>query len=166
GGDWVNRRVGSSRRMSGTKPQGVGNISGREGAAAPALYGSRAASGVILITTKKGKQGTRNQVTVGTNTAVGTVSRFPDFQNEYAQGSNGAYINNVAGSWGPRIEGRIVENWFGEEAVLRAYPDNIRDILQNSITSQNDLSFSGATDKYDYRVSYGFTKETGLVPNN
>jgi len=166
GGNSVNSGVVNSSRISDINPQDIENISVLKGAAATVLYGSRAASGVILITTKKGKQGTRNQVTVGTNTAVGTVSRFPDFQNEYAQGSNGAYINNVAGSWGPRIEGQIVENWFGEEEVLRAYPDNIRDILQNSITSQNDLSFSGATDKYDYRVSYGFTKETGLVPNN
>lgn len=166
GNNSVNSGVVTSSRISDINPQDIENISVLKGAAATVLYGSRAASGVILITTKKGKQGTRNQVTVGTNTAVGTVSRFPDFQNEYAQGSNGNYINNVAGSWGPRIEGQIVENWFGEEEVLRAYPNNIRDILQNSISSQNDLSFSGATDKYDYRVSYGYTKETGLVPNN
>jgi len=167
GGDnSVNTGVVTSSRISDINPQDIENISVLKGAAATVLYGSRAASGVILITTKKGKQGTRNQVTVGTNTAVGTVSRFPDFQNEYAQGSNGNYINNVAGSWGPRIDGQTVENWFGEDEVLRAYPNNIRDILQNSISSQNNLSFSGATDKYDYRVSYGYTKETGLVPNN
>ncbi|WP_177181188.1 SusC/RagA family TonB-linked outer membrane protein [Parapedobacter koreensis] len=166
GGNSVNTGVVNSSRISDINPQDIENISVLKGAAATVLYGSRAASGVILITTKKGKQGTRNQVNVGTNTAVGTVSRFPDFQNEYAQGSNGNYINNVAGSWGPRIEGQTVRNWFGEDEVLRAYPDNIRDILQNSISSQNDLSFSGATDRYDYRISYGYTKETGLVPNN
>lgn len=166
GNNSVNAGVVTSSRISDINPQDIENVSVLKGAAATVLYGSRAASGVILITTKKGKQGTRNQVTVGTNTAVGTVSRFPNFQNEYAQGSNGNYINNVAGSWGPRIAGQTVQNWFGEEEALRAYPNNIRDILQNSVSSQNDLSFSGATDKYDYRVSYGYTKETGLVPNN
>ncbi len=167
GGDnSVNTGVVTSSRISDINPQDIENISVLKGAAATVLYGSRAASGVILITTKKGKQGTRNQISVGTNTAIGTVSRFPDFQNEYAQGSNGNYINNVAGSWGPKIAGQTVTNWFGDEEILQAYPNNIRDILQNSISSQNDISFSGATDRYDYRVSYGYTKETGLVPNN
>lgn len=166
GNNSVNTGVVNSSRISDINPQDIANVSILKGAAATVLYGSRAASGAILITTKKGQKGTRNQLSFSSNTAVGTVSRFPDFQNEYAQGSNGNYINNVSGSWGPRIIGQAVTNWFGEEETLQAYPNNIRDILQNSISSQNDLSFSGANDKFDYRVAYGFTTETGLIPNN
>jgi|GEM_PF-6286281 len=47
-----------------------------KGAAATVLYGSRAASGVILITTKKAKKGVKNPISVGTNTGVGIVSRI------------------------------------------------------------------------------------------
>jgi len=166
GSNSVNTGSVNSSRISDINPQDIANVSILKGAAATVLYGSRAASGAILITTKKGQKGTRNQINFSTNTAVGTVSRFPDFQNEYAQGSNGNYINNVSGSWGPTIAGQTVTNWFGEEEILRAYPNNVRDILQNSIASQNDLSFSGAGDQFDYRVAYGFTAETGLVPNN
>ncbi|MFC6098989.1 SusC/RagA family TonB-linked outer membrane protein [Olivibacter domesticus] len=166
GNNSVNTGVVNSSRISDINPQDIANVSILKGAAATVLYGSRAASGAILITTKKGQKGTRNQLSFSSNTAVGTVSRFPDFQNEYAQGSNGNYINNVSGSWGPQIMGQTVTNWFGEEETLQAYPNNVRDVLQNSISSQNDLSFSGANDKFDYRVAYGFATETGLVPNN
>ncbi|WP_338871228.1 SusC/RagA family TonB-linked outer membrane protein [Spirosoma sp. SC4-14] len=166
GGNSVNTGVVNSSRISDINPQDIESINVLKGAAATVLYGSRAASGAILITTKKGKKGTNKQISFSTNTAVGTISRFPEFQNQYAQGSNGNYINNVAGSWGPLIQGQTVTNWFGQQETLQAYPNNIRDILQNSISSQNDLSFSGGNEKYDYRVSYGYSHETGLVPNN
>lgn len=166
GNNAVNTGVGNSSRISDINPQDIESINVLKGAAATVLYGSRAASGVIIINTKRGRSGTGSQVTFTSNTAVGAISRFPDFQNEYAQGTNGEYRNNVSGSWGPEIKGQTVTNWFGEEETLQAYPNNIRDILQNSISSQNDLSFSGAGEKYDYRVSYGFTTETGLVPGN
>ncbi|GAB3941650.1 SusC/RagA family TonB-linked outer membrane protein [Spirosoma harenae] len=166
GGNSVNTGVVNSSRISDINPQDIENVNILKGAAATVLYGSRAASGAILITTKKGKKSTSRQVTFSTNTAVGTISRFPEFQNQYAQGSNGNYANNVAGSWGPLIQGQTVTNWFGKQEQLQAYPDNIRDILQNSISSQNSIGFSGATDKFDYRVSYGNSIETALVPNN
>ncbi|MGN0021513.1 MAG: SusC/RagA family TonB-linked outer membrane protein [Sphingobacterium hotanense] len=166
GSNTVNTGVVNSSRISDINPQDIESISVLKGAAATVLYGSRAASGVILITTKKAKKGARNQIAVGTNTAVGTVSRMPDFQNEYAQGSNAIYNNSVTGSWGPKIAGQEVTNWFGDKEILTAYPDNIRDILKNSVNSVNDLSFSGSVEKFDYRVSYGYTLETGLIPNN
>lgn len=166
GGNSVNTGVVNSSRISDLNPQDIENISVLKGAAATVLYGSRAASGVILITTKKGKKGTRNQINFGTNTGFGTVNLFPDFQNEYAQGSGGKYSNSVAGSWGPKIAGQEVTNWFGDKENLQAYPNNISDILTTSLSTQNDLSFSGGGETYDYRVSYGLAKETGLVPNN
>jgi TonB-dependent SusC/RagA subfamily outer membrane receptor len=62
-----------------------------KGAAATVLYGSRAASGAILITTKKGKKGAKNQVGFSSNFAVGSINRFPEYQNEYGQGDKGIY---------------------------------------------------------------------------
>lgn len=162
----VNSGVGTSSRISDLNPQDIESISVLKGAAATVLYGSRAASGVIIINTKRGKKGMGNRITFSTNTSFGSISRFPDFQNTYAQGTRGKYVNNVSGSWGPEINGQEVVNWFGDKEILQAYPDNIRDILQNSVSSQNNLSFSGAGDNFDYRVSYGLTTETGLVPGN
>ncbi|WP_159451897.1 SusC/RagA family TonB-linked outer membrane protein [Hymenobacter roseosalivarius] len=166
GGNSVNSGVATSNRAADINPDDVESISVLKGAAATVLYGSRAASGVILITTKKGRAGTKNLINFSSNYAVGEINRFPDFQNEYAQGNNGTYASNAPGSWGPRINGQTVTNWFGEQEVLQAYPNNVRDILQSSAFLQNNLSFSGATDKSNYRISYGNTYETGLVPGN
>ncbi|WP_461489609.1 SusC/RagA family TonB-linked outer membrane protein [Pontibacter sp. HJ8] len=166
GSNSVNAGVASSNRASDINPDDIESMTVLKGAAATVLYGSRAASGVILITTKKGKVGTKNQINFTSNYGVGTMNKFPDLQNEYAQGTNGNYANNTPGSWGPRISGQTVKNWFGEDETLKAYPDNVKDILQHSKFLQNTLSFSGATEKYNYRISYGNTHETGLVPNN
>lgn len=166
GSNSVNAGVAGSNRAADINPEDIESISVLKGAAATVLYGSRAASGAILITTKKGQFGQKAQIRFSSNYGVGTVNRFPEFQNEYAQGNSGNYIPNTAGSWGPRIAGQTVKNFFGQDEVLQAYPDNVRDILQHSKFAQNDISFSGATDKFNYRVSYGNTYETSLVPGN
>jgi TonB-linked SusC/RagA family outer membrane protein len=175
GGDnSVNSGSANSSRVSDINNEDIESISVLKGAAATVLYGSRAASGVILITTKKGKLGTKSQVSLTSNTSVGSVNLFPKYQNEYAQGSNGIYGDATnpnrwvarATSWGPRIAGQMVENILGEQVPLQAYPDNVRDILQNSFSTDNTLGFSGASDKFNYRVSYGNNNERGLVPGN
>lgn len=173
GGNSVNAGVSNSSRVADINPEDVESMSVLKGAAATVLYGSRAASGVILITTKKGKAG-RTTVSLTSNTAIGTVNRFPEYQNEYAQGSRGIYGDGTdpnrwvarATSWGPRIEGQMVENILGETVPLKAYPNNTRDILQTAQTYDNTVSFSGATDRYNYRVSYGNNIQIPLVPEN
>ncbi len=166
GGNSVNAGVASSSRASDINPEDIESINVLKGAAATVLYGSRAASGALIITTKRGKLGTKSQVSFSSNYGVGTINRFPEYQNEYAQGDRGVYRNNVSGSWGPRIAGQTVTNWFGEQEVLKAYPNNVRDILEHSTTNQNDVSFSGGTTLYNYRLSYGNATETALVPGN
>lgn len=166
GNNGVNSGVASSNRASDINPEDIESINVLKGAAATVLYGSRAASGVLVITTKKGKIGTGNQVTFSTNHGIGIINRFPEYQNEYAQGDRGAYRNNVSGSWGPLMNEQTVTNWFGEQEVLKAYPNNVQDILQHSYSNQNDLGFSGATERYNYRLSYGNAYETALVPGN
>lgn len=164
GSNGVNTGVITSSRISDLNTEDIENIQVLKGAAATVLYGSRGASGVILITTKKGKQGHRVDFT--TSNAVGIVSRFPTFQNLYAQGSGGVYNNSIAGSWGPLIEGQEVTNWFGEKESLHAYPNNVRDILQTAFSTNDNISFSGAGTNFNYRASYGISSETGLVPEN
>src|SRR5690606_31205834 len=120
GNNSVNTGVGTSSRISDINPQDIESINVLKGAAATVLYGSRAASGVIIITTKRGKKGQGNRIHVSSNTSVGSISRFPEFQNSYAQGTRGEYRNNVSGSWGPEILGQEVTNWFGETETLQA----------------------------------------------
>ena len=166
GNNGVNAGVATSSRASDINPEDIESINVLKGAAATVLYGSRAASGAILIVTKKGKAGSRNTVSVSSNYAVGTINRFPSYQNQYAQGDKGVYNPAVSGSWGPLIAGQTVTNYFQQPEVLTAYPDNVKDILQHSISNQNDISFSGSSQKSTYRLSYGNANETALVPGN
>ncbi len=173
GGNSVNQGVANSSRVADVNPEDIESMSVLKGAAATVLYGSRAASGVILITTKKGRSG-KTQVSLISNSSMGTVNKFPEYQNEYAQGTQGMYGDATdplrwvarSTSWGPRIAGQKVKNILGEEVTLQAYPDNVRDILQHSQQYDNTLSFSGGADKYNYRVSYGNNYQTALVPEN
>eukprot|EP01133_Synstelium_polycarpum_P002786 gene2786-3207_t len=173
GSNSVNAGVASSSRVSDINPEDIESMNVLKGAAATVLYGSRAASGVILITTKKGKSG-RSQVSFTSNASMGVINRFPEYQNEYAQGTNGVYGDATdpfrwiprSTSWGPRIAGQTVTDIMGNKVPLQAYPDNVRDILQTAGSFDNTLSFSGANDKMNYRVSYGNSTQTALVPGN
>jgi hypothetical protein len=85
-----------------------------------ALYGSRGAHGAVIITTKKGN-GAKNKigVSVNSNTAIGTINRWPDYQYEYGQGAvdqdlyysygqseDGASTLSTSSAWGPKFDGQ------------------------------------------------------------
>ncbi len=137
-----------------------------KGAAAAALYGQRAKDGVILITTKRGSAARGQTVTVNSSIRTSSPLRMPDFQNEYAQGSNGKYDANSLNGWGPRIAGQQVENIRGEEVTLQAFPNNVRDFYESDLTAINSISFSNADEISDLRVGITRTDQSGIVPNN
>jgi TonB-linked SusC/RagA family outer membrane protein len=166
-----------SNRAIDINPEDIESVVVLKDAASTALYGSRGASGVISITTKKGKKGEKSSITYSSNLSIGSVNRLPDYQNEYAQGSNGTLtptqigsVNSPGGwtitSWGPKIAGQTITNSYGQTEVLQAHPDNVKDIFNQSYNIQNNLSFSGGTDKSTYRIAYGNTEETYVIDNN
>src|SRR5260221_413057 len=182
----------TSSRAIDINQEDIERISVLKGQSAAALYGSRAANGVILITTKKGKASSKNSIQYSTSYQIETVNRFPDYQNSYAQGNidfrptivvsgvtvpnpdfmKGVFSGSSTSSWGPLITGQIVKqynpatNAIDRSAPLAAYPDNVRDIFQNGYNWQNNISFSGGTDKNTFRFSYGYLKNTGVLDNN
>jgi TonB-linked SusC/RagA family outer membrane protein len=155
-----------SNRAIDINQEDIDNITVLKGPSAAALYGSRASNGVILITTKKGKFNQKGTVEVSTSYGIEQVNRFPDYQNSYAQGNSGTYLMNAQTSWGPLITGQTVTNAFGKQEVLKAYPNNVRDMFKNGENLQTNLSFSGGSDKNSFRFSYGFTNNTGVLDNN
>ena len=166
-----------SNRAIDINAEDIENLTVLKGAAATALYGSRAASGVILITTKKGGTKEKKSIEFSTSYNIGQVNRLPEYQNEYSQGSLGNYSATSQGSWGARIAGQTVTNWFGGAGAafsafypttekLQAFPDNVKDIFNTAYNLQNNLSFTGGSDKSSYRVSYGNATETYVLDNN
>lgn len=166
GGVSLQNGTSASNRAVDINPDDVETMTVLKDASATSLYGSRAAGGVILITTKKGTRKAKNSVTVNSSYAVISVNRLPEFQNEYAQGVGGNYVNNSASSWGPLIKGQTVTNFFGKPETLQAYPDNVADIFQNGYSAQNSVSFSGGSDKTTYRLSYSNAQETYVLQSN
>src|SRR5690606_2647627 len=100
--------------ISDINPNDIETITVLKGPNAAALYGSRAANGAIIITTKSGRRGSGTQVTASVNTTFETPLRLPEYQNKYGQGWNGEfnYVDGRGGglrddydeSWGPRLD--------------------------------------------------------------
>jgi TonB-linked SusC/RagA family outer membrane protein len=166
GGTRLQGGATSTNRAVDINPDDIESMTILKGAAATSSYGSRAAGGVILITTKKGRKRVKSSIELTSSYAIATVNRLPEFQNQYAQGLGGVYRNNVSTSWGPEIKGQRVTNFFGMEEQLAAYPNNVSDIFKNGYNRQNTLSFGGGSDKTTYRISYGNTQETYIIKNN
>jgi TonB-linked SusC/RagA family outer membrane protein len=155
-------------------PDDIETISVLKGPTAAALYGSRAANGVILITTKTGKGTKGIGVTVNATTSFESVLRLPDYQNEYGQGRGDVYnIGDGGRSWGPALDGRdmavpVNTEWppkNGEIAPWVPYPDNVKEFYQTGRTLTNNISLTGSNDKGNYRLSFTNLDQTGLVPN-
>jgi TonB-linked SusC/RagA family outer membrane protein len=162
----------NSNRGIDIPQEDIETLSVLKGPSAAALYGSRAANGVILITTKKGRAGQKNRVEYSTSYQNEEVNRYPDYQNTYGQGIGGNFTGITSSSWGPEMKGQLI-NQYNPRTNLQdsarpfvAYPDNVRDIFRNGYNWQNNLSFSGANDRSSYRFSYGFLRNQGVLDNN
>ncbi len=163
-----------SNRAIDINQEDIESISVLKGPSAAVLYGSRASNGVIVITTKKGKAGQKkNAIQFSTSYQIENVNRFPDYQNSYAQGNNGVFSPVSQASWGPLITGQTVTNAYNpatnandRSEILAAYPDNVTDIFQQGTNWQNNIAFSGGTDRSTFRFSYGYLKNTGVIDNN
>lgn len=167
-----NGPVNSSRAID-LNQDDIESISVLKGPSAAVLYGSRASNGVILITMKKGKAGQKNAVQYSTNYQIESVNRFPSYQNEYAQGTGGVFSPTSSSSWGPRMVGQTVTNLYNpatnlnnRTGILEAFPNNVREIFRQGSNWQNNIAFSGGTDKNTFRFSYGYLKNKGVLENN
>lgn len=168
-----NNRISGNRDFANgasvINPDDVASINVLKGAAASALYGSRAASGVILVTTKRGKAGKSGKPSVSLNSSIrfDNLFKIPDYQNEYGGGNNFKYDSSaVTSNWGPRIVGQeVTESLTGKKVPLTAYPENYKDFYRQGRTMINNMSVSDANERGDYRLSVSSLNQTGILPN-
>ncbi len=162
--------VDVGNKASDLNPDDIESISVLKGAAATALYGSRAKDGALIITTKKGKKGAKKiSVSINSSFRMDNVLKLPDFQNEYGPGSYGEYKLESQNGWGPKISevaDQKFENFLGEEVQLKAYPDNVKDFYDTGYSYINSVAFSGGGDDGDFRVGYTNLYQTGVVPES
>ena len=141
-----------------------------KGPAASVLYGSRAAAGAIIITTKKGAGAKgRAEVIASSSYSLQQSTGLPDVQNDYGQGLAGVYNPISTSSWGPKFgttpsvaNGLLIG---GVPADYKAYPNNIKDFFQTGTISDNNLTVNGGDPKQNYTFSIGYLNQNGILPN-
>tara|TARA_R110002049_G_scaffold28018_5_gene96679 strand:- start:36552 stop:39695 length:3144 start_codon:yes stop_codon:yes gene_type:complete len=165
-------------------PDDIATISVLKGPNAAALYGSRGANGVILITTKKASSKKRMGVSYNSNTTIEMVNVMPKFQNNYGVGYDDTFGFNTSeyegveypaqgggiDSWGGKFDGRqiLITNLIdlGPVSYSAQPKTNLRGFYNVGSTLTNTLAVSGSSDKVNYRVSASTLKNKGIVPNS
>ena len=174
--------------VSDINPDDIESVTVLKGPGATALYGSRAAGGALIITTKSGarKDGGIG-ITVNSNISIEQVNRWPDYQFEYGEGRTDTYYSyldspdgpntstNVAAGrgWGPKFNGQSYfqynpaapDNKPTERTPWVPHKDYISGFFQTGVTYSNSVAIEGGTDKGSARLSLTQLKNTWIIPN-
>lgn len=151
--------------VANINPDDIESINVLKGAAASVLYGSRAANGVILITTKKGSAGAIS-VDVNSGAQFDGPLTLPHLQNEYGQGNGGVFGARASASWGPKMNNQAVIDWTGKAQGMVPQPNNISDFFQIGSSFNNSVGIKGGTDKVQSYFSFTNNQAAGVVPGN
>lgn len=179
--------------ISDINPEDVANITVLKGPNAAALYGSRAANGVVMITTKKGSAN-KTSTSISASSTWDKPSILPTYQDQYGQGSAGEFdfVDGAGGgvqdgndqSFGPRLDGRTTGCIFipGTTTYDKsvpchqftapnggpwvAHPDNVESFFNTGHTRNGNLAFTGGNDRANARLSIGGENVDGIIPNS
>ncbi len=161
--------------ISNVASEDIESMTVLKGAAATALYGSRASNGVIVITTKSGKKGDGRNFTIDYNGGIQTrvISYLPEMQNDFGQGWNGAQTFIENGSWGPRLDGSMQVYgpiWNGQQLIHKysAVKDNVREFFETGISQNHTIALSGASadNRMTFYTSFSHADDDGIMPTD
>jgi TonB-linked SusC/RagA family outer membrane protein len=184
GNDLTNNSVDFGNQANDINPEDVESITVLKGASATALYGSRAANGVIMITTKRGDRQGKITVVYNGSVTASEILRTPQTQQNYGQGW--PYWDPAEnGSWGPKLDGRInvwgaySTDWYGPGFIPPRYSEykvmkkpfsyvknQMRDFYERGMEYTNNISISGGDDRNSFALSYGNTYSDGVIPTD
>lgn len=150
-------------------PNIIESVNFFKGSKATVLYGSRAANGVVVITTKNGSKKKGGQISFNSSVKFSTPLRIPQFQNLYGQGIFGNWDLFENTSYGPKFDnelhywGHVVE---GERLIkeYKALPDNVADFFEIGKTYNNSVTFSGGNEASSYFLSLTNVSDDGIMP--
>ena len=151
-------------------PDNIKSMTILKGASATSLYGSRAANGVIIITTKSGQSG-KLSVELGSTSFFTRISRTPNYQSTYGQGWDFTHRLNENGSWGPRFDGtpRVWGNVVDNSQRLKPYlfqEDQLENFFDTGTFFQNNVAVSGGNENSTVRLSYSNLQQDGIYPTD
>ncbi|WP_143309811.1 SusC/RagA family TonB-linked outer membrane protein [Chitinophaga vietnamensis] len=170
-----------SSGLSSLDPNDIASMTVLKGAAAAALYGSRASNGAVIITTKSGSASLSRkklEVTYSSSISLETVASLPKYQNDYGPGSSFSY-SNANGSWGPKFGTldsipvwpdylKAFPNLFPKSGKIpyRAVPNNVKDLFKTGFISENSVSVNGGTEKAALSATASYLSQDGYVPHS
>ena len=174
---------GTGNPTGGSSDQGDGlqsinqddieSITVLKGAAAAALYGSRAKDGVIMINTKTGKGKVGAGVEINSNFQAERPLDFTDFQYEYGQGEFGKRPTTVAEaqssgvhSFGEKFDGKPTPQFDGSTQPYSPSTTRIKDFYRTGYSWTNSVAFTGGNEKGNFRLSFANTDAEAIVPNS
>ncbi|MGB8194385.1 MAG: SusC/RagA family TonB-linked outer membrane protein, partial [Chitinophagaceae bacterium] len=170
-GMWGGADLGDG--ISNINPDDIEEISILKGSTASALYGSRASQGVILITTKSGKNKKGIGVEFNSNLVVDEIIDHTEYQYVYGQGLLGvkpssqsnAYISG-ANSWGAKIDNSSAVQFDGASRPYSAQKDNIKNFYRTGHSITNTIAFSGGNENGNFRLSASNLLNESVIPNS
>ena len=169
-GEWGGSDQGDG--IGNLNPDDIASMTVLKGASASALYGARAANGVILITTKTGKKGGL-AVEYNLNYSVDKARNDTDFQYVYGQGQHGVRPQTVSDalgagdySWGEKLDGASTIQWDGNSYPYSAVKDNIATFYRAGPTLTNTISASGGGDNGTFRLSLSNLDNQSILRNS
>ena len=174
--------------LSDINPDDIDKITVLKGAGATALYGSRAAGGAIIITTKNGQRKDKGLgITFNSNVSIDQVNRWPDYQFQYGEGRTAAYYSYLDGpdgintstvvaagrAWGPKFNGQSYYQYNPnvpsgkptESTPWVAQKNYISGFFQTGLTRSNSVSIEGGSDNGSARLSITHLKNEWILPN-
>ena len=176
--------------ISDLNPDDIESITVLKGASAAALYGSRAANGALIITTKSGKKQKKGiGVSFSSSFSIDNVLKWPDYQYEYGQGTqqkdkngnwyysygaseDGTSTGSTSSAWGPKFEGQMffqydpdVQGQSPERRLWKPYKNNIKDFWNTGTDFRNSISIEGSSDKSSFRASISHQANKWMMPN-
>ncbi|TDH21488.1 SusC/RagA family TonB-linked outer membrane protein [Segetibacter sp. 3557_3] len=188
--------AGVTNRAFDIDPNNVQSMTVLKGAAAAALYGSRAANGAIIITTKSGKKQSRKgtEITYSTSYSFENVSGLPEYQTRYGQGTNNDYRHGVYASWGQPFPGvksilpsrETIPHQLTRQFSAAVFPqlyeadgitpiqvpyrsyaeENTKNFFRTGSVLENAISISSGSEKGNFTAGISRTDNNGVVPGN
>ncbi len=158
------------RGSADINPNDIETLTVLKGASATALYGSRAANGAIIITTKSGKSG-KIAVDVSSAMTFTQILRTPKYQSTFGQGWDGSHYLIENGSWGPKFDNqpRVWGNIVDNSQLLKPFSfqkDQLENFFDVGISKINSIAISGGSESSTARLSYSNTQQDGIYPTD
>ncbi|GHA61114.1 SusC/RagA family TonB-linked outer membrane protein [Pontibacter akesuensis] len=151
---------GMSNRLADLNPNDIESINILRGGAATALYGLQGANGVVVITTKSGRQG-EMRVNFTSTAGIEEVNKFPKIQDTYTQGYSGVYDpESFWPSWGPTAEEARQLDPTHPESIY----NHFEDAYERGHQIRNTLSFSGGSEALSFFSSISHLYHEGVLP--